>query len=213
MDIPRGHKMKGAAQGLGDGFLDRPEKRRGLGQVSARQLPCLVKLLCVEDPVHGVAFLEFGASGHIDADIRLVATEGGPDFFARRAEGDGRAPVFSQQEMGPAQRIVDQLNRECDSVGEMGVFPKRAFLRPKVFPEKGGEPATVFRLTGSASGGGCGVPWHGGIEDDAPARNETHSLNDSFLAILCHGSPHRFEPRHGETRCRRTVRTCMIVRP
>src|SRR3990172_9361765 len=91
--------------------------------------------------------------------------------------------------------------------------PKRTFLRPKGFPEKGDEPATVFRLTGSASGGGCGVPWHGGIEDDAPARNETHSLNDSFLAILCNGCPHRFEPRHGETRCRRTVRTCMIVRP
>ena len=107
MDVPRVHKMKGAAQGLGDGFLDRPEQRRGLGRVSTRQLQGLVKLLYVEDPVHGVAFLEFGASGHIDADIRLVATEGGPDFFARRAERDGRAPVFSQQEMGPAQRIVD----------------------------------------------------------------------------------------------------------
>ena len=88
-----------------------------------------MKLLCVEDPVHGVAFLEFGASGHIDADIRLVATEGGPDLFARRAEGDGPAPVFSQQEVGRAQRIVDYLNRECDSVGKMGAFPKRSFRR------------------------------------------------------------------------------------
>jgi hypothetical protein len=61
----------------------------------------------VEDPVHGGAFLEFGASGHIDADIRLVATEGGPVIFARRTEGDGRAWVFPQQEMGPAQHIVD----------------------------------------------------------------------------------------------------------
>jgi hypothetical protein len=110
--------MEGAAQGLGDGFLDRPEKRRGICQVSARQLQCPVKLLFVEDPVHGVAYLEFSASGHIDADIRLVGTEGGPDFFARRAEGDGRAPVFSRQEMGPAQRIVDQVNRECGQVGE-----------------------------------------------------------------------------------------------
>jgi hypothetical protein len=63
MDVPRVHKMKGAAQGLGDGFLDRPEQRRGLGQVSARQLQCLVKLWCMEDPVYGVAFLEFGTSG------------------------------------------------------------------------------------------------------------------------------------------------------
>lgn len=171
MDVPRVHEMKGAAQGLGDGFLDRPEQRRGPGQVSARQLQCLVKLLYVEDPVHGVAFLEFGAPGHIDADIRLVATEGGPDFFARRAEGDGRAPAFSQQEMGPAQRIVDYLNRECRSVGERGAFPKGTFLRPQVFPEDGDELAAVFRPTGRAPGGGCGVPWHGGIEDDAPARN------------------------------------------
>ena len=213
MDVPRVHKMKGAAQGLGHGFLDGPEKRRGLGQVSACQLQCLVKLLYVEDPVHGVSILEFGASGHIDADIRLVAAKCGPDFFARRAEGDGRAPVFSHQEMGPAQRIVDQLNREYDPVGEMGTFPKRTFLRPKVFPEDGGKPPTVFRPTGYASDGGCGVPWHGGIEDDTPARSETHSPNDSFLAILRYGRPHRFEPRHGETRCSRIVRTCIIVRP
>ena len=202
MDVPRVHKMKGAAKCLDDGFLDRPQKRRGLGQVSACQLQCLVKLLYVEDPVHGVAFLEFGASGHIDADIRFVAAEGGPDFFAGRAEGDGRAPVFSHQEVGPAQRIVDQPNRECDPVGEV-----------EVFPEEGDETATDFRPTGYGSGEGCGVPLHGGIEDDTPARNETHRLNETFLAILRCGRPHRFEPRHGETRCRRIVRTCMIVRP
>ena len=33
MDVPRVHKMKGAAQGLGDGFLDRPEKRRAIGEM------------------------------------------------------------------------------------------------------------------------------------------------------------------------------------
>jgi hypothetical protein len=97
MDVSRVHKMKGEAQALGDGLLDRPEQRRGPSQVSVRQLQCLVELLTMEDPVYGVAFLKLGASGHIDADVRLVATERGPDFFARRAEGDGRAPVFSQQ--------------------------------------------------------------------------------------------------------------------
>jgi hypothetical protein len=97
---------------------------------------------------------------------------------------------------------VDQLSRECDLVGEM-----------EVFPEDGDEPATVFHPTGYATGGGCGGPWHGGVEDDAPARNETHSPNDSFPAILSRSCPHRFEPRHGETRRKRIVRTCMIVRP
>jgi hypothetical protein len=79
-----------------------------------------------------------------------------------------------------------QLNWECDSVGEMGTFPKKTFFRPKVFPENGDESATGFRPIGYASGGSCGVPWYGGIEDDTPARNETHSLNDYFLAILCY---------------------------
>jgi hypothetical protein len=213
VDVPRIHKMKGAAQALGDGFLDRPEQRCGLGQVSARQLQCLVKLLYVEDPAQGIAFLEFGASGHIDADIRLVVTEGGPDFFACRAEGDGRTPVSSQQEMGPTQRIVDYVNRERDSVGEMGAFPKWVFLRPKVFPEGCDEPTTVFHPTGRASGRGCGVLWHGAIKDDAPARNETHGLNEYFLSILCHGCPYLSEPRHGETQCMRIARTCIIVRP
>jgi hypothetical protein len=114
--------------------VDVPEKRHGLGQVSTRRLQGAVKLLYVEDPVRGIAFLEFRASGRIDADIRLVAGEGGPDFFARRAEGDGRTPVFSHQEMGPAQRIVDQLYRECDAIGEKGAFPKRNFPRLKVLP-------------------------------------------------------------------------------
>jgi hypothetical protein len=115
--------------------------------------------------------------------------------------------------MGPAQRIVDQLNRECDSVGKMGVFPMGAFLRPKVFPEGCDESTTVFPPTGRACGRDCGVPWYGAIKDDAPARNETHGLNEYFLAILCHSCPHLSEPRHGETQCMRIARTCIIVRP
>src|SRR5664280_782 len=186
MDVPRVHKMKGAAQGLGDGFLDRPEQRCSPGQVSAGQLQCLVELWCVEDPLHGVASLKFGASSHIDADIRLVATEGGPDFFARRAERDGRAPAFSQQEVGPAQRIVDYLNWECDLVGKVGAFPKRIFLCPKVFPEDADEPTTVFHPTCRASDGGGGALWQGCIEDRPTLMNGIHRMDGCSFAILCH---------------------------
>jgi len=82
-----------------------------------------MKLLYVEDPVHGVAFLEFGAPGHIDADIRLVATEGGPDFFARRAEemaGPGVLPT--RDGAGPAYRGLSES--ECGSTREMGRFQR-----------------------------------------------------------------------------------------
>jgi hypothetical protein len=121
--------------------------------------------------------------------------------------------VFSQQEMGPAQRIVDYLNRGCGSVGKMGAFPKRSFRRAKVFPEGSDEPATSFRPSGRASRRGCGVSRRGGIQDDAPARNETHGLHEYLLAILRHCCPQLFEPRHGETQRRRSVRTCIMVRP
>jgi hypothetical protein len=121
--------------------------------------------------------------------------------------------VFSQQELGPAQRIVDYLNRECGSARERGAFPKRTFHRPKVLPEGGDKLAAVFRPTGGAPGGRCGVPWRGSKEDDGPARNETRGLNDYFPLILCHGCPHLFESRHAEIQCKRIVRTCIIVRP
>jgi hypothetical protein len=56
----------------------------------------MLKLLWMEDPVKGVFSLEFIGPCHIDADIRLISTESGPDFSSTLAEGDGRTPIFSQ---------------------------------------------------------------------------------------------------------------------
>jgi hypothetical protein len=56
----------------------------------------MLKLLCMEDPVKGVFSLEFIGPCHIDADIRLISTESGPNFSSPLAEGDGRTPIFSQ---------------------------------------------------------------------------------------------------------------------
>jgi len=99
--------MKGTSQGLDHGFLDRPEQGRGLFQISARQPQGLLKLLGLEDPVKGVSSLEFIAPGHIDADRSIIFTQSGPDFSSTLAEGNGRTPIFSQQEMGPAKRAAE----------------------------------------------------------------------------------------------------------
>jgi len=87
----------------------------------------MVQLMAMEDPVYGVFSLEFIGFGHIDADIRPIPTEGGPDFSTTLAAGDGRAPIFSQPEMGPAQRVVDHLDRDSRAVGGMTAFSQRTF--------------------------------------------------------------------------------------
>jgi hypothetical protein len=97
----------------------------------------MLKLLGMEDPVKGVFSLEFIGPGHIDADLRLIATEGGPDFSSAFAEGDGRTLIFSQKEMGPPERAADHLNWESISVGGWRAFPKRTFHRHKMIPQDG----------------------------------------------------------------------------
>ena len=67
-------------------------------------------------PVKGVSCVEFIGPCHINADIRLICTEGGPDPSSTFAEGNSRPPMLSQQEMGLAKLVVDHLNRESVSV-------------------------------------------------------------------------------------------------
>src|SRR4030042_1299746 len=99
----------------------------------------MLKLLCMEDPVKGVFSLEFIGPCHINADIRLISTESSPDFSSTLAEGDGRTPIFSQQEMRPPERATDHLNWESSSVGGLRAFPKRTFHRHKMIPQGGDE--------------------------------------------------------------------------
>jgi hypothetical protein len=121
--------MECASQCLDNGFLDRPEQGCRHFQISARRPQGMLKLLWMEDPVKGVFSLEFIGPCHINADIRLIATESSPGFSSTLAEGDGRTPIFSQQEMGSAKQAADHLNWENRSVGRLTTFPKRAFHR------------------------------------------------------------------------------------
>ena len=63
----------------------------------------MLKLQVIEYPVKGVFLLEFIGPRHIDADIGPVPAEGGPEVSSTFTEGDGRAPIFSQQQTGPAK--------------------------------------------------------------------------------------------------------------
>jgi hypothetical protein len=137
----------------------------------------MLKLLWMEDPVKGVFSLEFIGSCHINADIGLIPTESRPDFSASFAEGDGRTPNFSQQEMGPAKQAADHLNGESSSVGRLTAFPKRTFHRHKVIPQGGDEAVLVLCPVKPAPIEGFVGTWQGCIEDGSPSMNETHGMN------------------------------------
>jgi hypothetical protein len=94
----------------------------------------MLKLVWMEDPVKRVFSLEFIGPCHIDPDVTLVSTESSPDFSTTLAEGDSRAPISSQQEMGLAKRSADHLNRESRSVVGLAAFPKRTFHSRMVVP-------------------------------------------------------------------------------
>jgi hypothetical protein len=66
----------------------------------------MFKLFRMEDPVKRVFSSEFIGPCHINAYIGRISGESGPDFSSPLAEGDGRTPIFSQQEMGSAERAA-----------------------------------------------------------------------------------------------------------
>jgi hypothetical protein len=150
----------------------------------------MLKLLWMEDPVKGVFSLEFIGPCHINADIGLIATESRPDVSSALAEGDGRAPIFSQQQMGSAKQAADHLNWESRSVGRLTTFPKRAFHRHKVIPQGGDEAVLVSCHGRPTPFEGFVGTWHGCIEDGSPSMNGTHGMDGCLVVILCHIHSH-----------------------
>ena len=136
--------MESTSQCLDDGFLDGPEQGRCLFPISARQTQGMFKLFRMEDPLNGVCSLEFIAPCRIDADIGLIATESGPDSSSTLAERDGRPPIFSHQEPGPAERSAHHPNRGINPGGRWTAVPERMFHRCQVIPEGGDEVVLGF---------------------------------------------------------------------
>jgi hypothetical protein len=177
--------MKGTSHGFDNGFLDRPEQGECISQISACRPQGMLKLLRMEDPVRRVVALEFIGPCRIDADIRPISTQSGPEFSVTLAEGEGRASMFSQQEAGPAKEAVNHLNWERRSVGRGGGFPKRTSRRHKMIQQDGDEVVLVPQAARDFGGAWCGC-----IEDRSPSMNETHGMNHYSLAVLCHIHSH-----------------------
>jgi hypothetical protein len=149
-----------------------------------------LKLLWMEDPVIGVFSVEFIGPCHIDADIGLISRESGPGVSSILAEGDGRTPIFSQLQMGPAEQAADHLNGESGPVGRLTVFPKRTFHRRKVIPQGADEAVPVPCLVRSTPLEGFVGTGHGCIEDGSPSMNGTHGMDGYFVVILFHIHSH-----------------------
>jgi hypothetical protein len=138
----------------------------------------MLKLLWMEDPVKGVFSLEFIGPCHIDADIGLISTESSPGSSSTVAEGDGRTPIFSQQEMWPAKQVADYLNWESSSVGRLAASPKgTVHRRNKVIPQGGDKAVLILCPVRLTPFEGFSGTWHGCIEDGSPSTSETHGTN------------------------------------
>ncbi|OGW26972.1 MAG: hypothetical protein A2X56_06685 [Nitrospirae bacterium GWC2_57_13] len=144
----------------------------------------MVKLLWMEDPVKGVFSLEFIGPCRINADIRPICTESGPDFSSTLAEGDGRTPLFSQQEMGPAEQAADDLNRESGSVGETTVRPGRTFHPRKMLQQNRYQMNLICRPACSVTCDGFSDTGRARIQDGSSLLRKTYGLDGYFLAIL-----------------------------
>lgn len=188
--------MEGTSQGLNHGFLDRPKEGGCPCQITARKPQGVLKLLGMEDPVKGVFSSEFIGAGHIDADLRLISTESGPDFSSTFAEGDGRTAICSQQKMRPPERATGHLNGESRSGGGWRAFPRRTFPRHQMIPEAGDQAVLVpgpVRPASFEGFGGTGPTGQGGAKDRSPSMNESYGLDGYSLAFLGHIHSHLFQ--------------------
>jgi hypothetical protein len=151
--------MECTSKCLDNGFLDRPEQCGCYFQIFANQPQGMEKLFRMEDPVNGVATLKFLVPCRVDADFRFISRESGPDFSSTLAEGDGRTPIFSHQETGPAKQAPYHLNRESISVGVLIALPQRTFHSHKMIPQGGDEAVLGFFSVRPMSLGGFGGTW------------------------------------------------------
>jgi hypothetical protein len=150
----------------------------------------MLKLWWMEDPVHRVFSVEFIGPCRIDADIGLISTEGSPEVSSILAEGDGRTPIVSQLQMGPAKQASDHLNRESSPVGRLTVLPKRTFHCRKVIPQDADEAVPVPCLVCPTPFEGFVCTGHGCVEDGSPSMNGTHGMDGYFVVILFHIHSH-----------------------
>jgi hypothetical protein len=158
----------------------------------------MLKLPVMKDPVQGIFTVEFIGLCHIDADIGRIPANSGPDFSAAFAEGDGRAPTISQEEMGSAERAADHVNWERSPIERMPAFPERTFRRHNVIQQDGNQAILISSLVRIASFENLAVNGQGCIKCRSSSMRKIHGMNIEA---------------HPETQCIRMPLTCMMVWP
>lgn len=138
----------------------------------------------MKDPVTGVSSLKFIGRCYIDADIGCIPAKCGPDFPATLAEGDGRTPMFSQQEMGPAERVADHVNGKRSAFERKPAFPKRTIHPRNVIQQEGDQAILIFFPVRPAPFVVFTINRQGCIECRSPAMIKTHGMDGNGLAIL-----------------------------
>jgi hypothetical protein len=150
----------------------------------------MLQLLIMEDPVQRVFSPEFLKRCRIDADIGLIPAKSGPDFPSTLAERDSRHSIFARQEMGPAQRAVDDANRQGNSITRMEAFPERVFLRRHVLQEDGDQVVPVSCRIRRGSFAGFALTRQGCIECRSSSLIKVHGMDGYAPAIPRHIHSH-----------------------
>src|ERR1035437_7672571 len=185
-EVSRFHKMKPASQGLDDGLLDGPEQSASALHISSRQPHDIFQFLYIEDSLQGVVAAEFVGACHVDADIRFIPTEGGPDRPSTFAEGDGWPRILPQQETGLAKRVLDQPNWRSRCAGRKVTFPARTVQRHQVLPKDRDQVMPGVFWVRPIHHGSFAITRQEGIEDRSVPMNGTHGTDSNFVRILCH---------------------------
>jgi hypothetical protein len=140
----------------------------------------------MKDPVTGVSSLKFIGRCYIDADIGCIPAKCGPDFPATLAEGDGRTPMFSQQEVRPAEWVADHVNGKRSAFERKPAFPKRTIHPRNVIQQEGDQAILIFFPVRPAPFVVFTITRQGCIERGSPAMIKTHGMDGNALAILTH---------------------------
>ena len=102
------------------------------------------------------------------------------------AEGDGRHPVFSQQQMGSAEGVVDHVNRESSAFERKPPFPEGISHRRNMGQEDRDQVIFVCFPVRAASFTRLAITRQGCIECRSASMLKTHGMDGYVLAIFLH---------------------------
>jgi hypothetical protein len=144
----------------------------------------MLQLLIMKDPMQGISSGEFIGRCRINADIGLISANSGPDVPSALAEGDGRHPIFSRQQTGSAEGVVDHVHRQSSVIGQKPPFPGGISRRRNISQEEGDQVFFVGFPVRPASFARFAIARQGCIECRSPTVIKVHGMDGYAPAIL-----------------------------